>query len=232
MFSGRLATDVLEPSSRWAGVVRFSASRGCCASRSGHPSVFNAAFASLQLAIGIGLLMRRAVVPALLASIVWALAVWYLGEGLGGLTGSNAALLTGAPGPRCCTRCWLLALGLLQPRVTATPSQPLGSASLGRVLGRRGDLAATARAAYWAGLGRDGCGGCQRCPWLAQSRRLLRRAKRRARRCRCPRRFRRAPSSRRARRVCACAFTSTRCGRRGIRLQRVLDRRRWTKPTV
>ena len=98
MFSGRLATDVLSPAA--AGQASFVSApvEQVVHLVSGHPAVFNGAFAAVQLAIGIGLLMRRAVVPALLTSIVWALAVWYLGEGLGGLTGSNAALLTGAPG--------------------------------------------------------------------------------------------------------------------------------------
>jgi hypothetical protein len=98
MFSTRFATDILAPAG--SGQASFvSAPVAHIAHVVGqHPVVFNAAFASVQLAIGVALLLRRAVVPALAASIVWSLAVWYLGEGLGGLTGSNAALLTGAPG--------------------------------------------------------------------------------------------------------------------------------------
>jgi len=98
MFSGRLAADVLSPAA--AGQASFVSApvEHVAHLVSEHPAAFNAAFACLQLAIGVGLLLRRAVVPALFVSIAWAFAVWYLGEGLGGLTGSNAALLTGAPG--------------------------------------------------------------------------------------------------------------------------------------
>jgi hypothetical protein len=98
MFSARFATEVLAPAGN--GQASFVAAPVAHVAHlvGQHPVVFNAAFASLQLAIGVGLLLRRAVIPSLIASIAWSLAVWYLGEGLGGLTGSNAALLTGAPG--------------------------------------------------------------------------------------------------------------------------------------
>ncbi len=57
-----------------------------------------AVFGSIQLAIGLGLLVRRTARPALGASIVWALGVWYLGQGLGGLASGHAAIISGAPG--------------------------------------------------------------------------------------------------------------------------------------
>jgi hypothetical protein len=98
MFSTRFATDVLSPAADGQASFVSTPAHHVAHLVGTHPVLFNAAFASVQLAIGVGLLVRRAVVPALLASIVWALAVWYLGEGLGGLTGPDAALLTGAPG--------------------------------------------------------------------------------------------------------------------------------------
>ena len=45
------------------------------------PAGWNAAFAVTQLLLGAGLLWRRTVRAALAASIGWALAVWWLGEG-------------------------------------------------------------------------------------------------------------------------------------------------------
>jgi len=98
MFGTSFATEVI--GSAGTGQAWFvSAPVGHVANMvGGHRAVFNAAFALLQLAIGAGLLVRRIAVPSLLVSIGWSLAVWYLGEGLGGLTGPNAALLTGAPG--------------------------------------------------------------------------------------------------------------------------------------
>ncbi len=59
--------------------------------------VFNAAFATVQLLIAVGLFVRRAVKPALALSIVWALSVWWFGESFGGiLIGSSP--LAGMPG--------------------------------------------------------------------------------------------------------------------------------------
>ena len=63
-----------------------------------HPVLWNVPFALLQLALGAGLLFRRTVKLALAASIVWAVGVWYLGEGLSGLASGQASLLAGAPG--------------------------------------------------------------------------------------------------------------------------------------
>jgi hypothetical protein len=62
-----------------------------------HPTLTNSVFAGVQLALGLGLLLRRTARWALLASIGWAVSVWWLGEGMGGLT-AGETLLTGAPG--------------------------------------------------------------------------------------------------------------------------------------
>jgi hypothetical protein len=62
------------------------------------PAAWNALFATIQLALAIGLLCRPAVRAALAGTVVWALAVWWLGEGLGGLFTAAADPLTGAPG--------------------------------------------------------------------------------------------------------------------------------------
>jgi hypothetical protein len=59
---------------------------------------FNALFATIQLAIAVGLLWRPAVRAALAGSIVWGLLIWWLGEGLGGVFTSAASPITGAPG--------------------------------------------------------------------------------------------------------------------------------------
>jgi len=62
------------------------------------PVVMDVAFGLIQLALGVGILYARTARRALAASVVWALLVWYLGEGLGGLLGGSSSLLTGAPG--------------------------------------------------------------------------------------------------------------------------------------
>ena len=63
-----------------------------------HIAGWNALFAGTQLAIGAGLLVRRTVHPALVASFAWSLLVWWFAEGLGGLLTGAASPLSGAPG--------------------------------------------------------------------------------------------------------------------------------------
>ena len=69
-------------------------------------AVFNTAFALVQIAIGVGLLYRPAVKPALAASFGWVLVVWWFGEAFGMMFMATtpmggapmATALTGAPG--------------------------------------------------------------------------------------------------------------------------------------
>jgi hypothetical protein len=63
-----------------------------------HIVIYNAIFATIQLVLAFGLFWRPTVKIALGASIVWAIGVWWFGEGLGGvLTGGTSAYM-GAPG--------------------------------------------------------------------------------------------------------------------------------------
>lgn len=63
-----------------------------------HSVATNTAFALIQLAIGLGIACRWTVKPALLLSVGWSLAVWWFGEGLGGVLSGGASLLQGGPG--------------------------------------------------------------------------------------------------------------------------------------
>jgi hypothetical protein len=63
-----------------------------------HPAGWNIPFASLQVALGIAILVPRTARLGLAASVAWAAGVWYLGEGLSGLADGHASLLSGAPG--------------------------------------------------------------------------------------------------------------------------------------
>ena len=60
--------------------------------------VWNFFFGFVQLLIGLGLLYRRTVRPAIVAMACWAFAVWWFGEGFGMLMTGTATPLTGAPG--------------------------------------------------------------------------------------------------------------------------------------
>jgi hypothetical protein len=63
-------------------------------------TLWNTLAAEIQCAIGLGLILsRKTVKPALLLSFLWAPAVWWFGEGFGGLTSNTLpAPLMGAPG--------------------------------------------------------------------------------------------------------------------------------------
>jgi hypothetical protein len=63
-----------------------------------HQLPLNTAFALVQVAIGLGILYRPTVKPALAASFFWAFAVWWSGEAFGLLFTNAANALTGAPG--------------------------------------------------------------------------------------------------------------------------------------
>jgi hypothetical protein len=63
-----------------------------------HVAIWNTFFALIQVAIGLGLLFRPTVRPALTVSFFWAFGVWFFGEGLGLLFTGSASALTGAPG--------------------------------------------------------------------------------------------------------------------------------------
>jgi len=63
-----------------------------------HPVSTNAAFAAIQLVLALGIAWRPTVKVALAASVVWAIAVWWLGEGLGEVLNSAASPVSGAPG--------------------------------------------------------------------------------------------------------------------------------------
>ena len=63
-----------------------------------HPVIFNSLIALMQLLIGLLIIWKKSLRLGLVVSIIWGLSVWYLGEGLGGILGSQTSLLLGAPG--------------------------------------------------------------------------------------------------------------------------------------
>jgi hypothetical protein len=61
-------------------------------------TLWNTLFALTQVLIGLGLLYRPTVKPALALSFFWALTVWWFGEAFGMMFMTMASPLTGAPG--------------------------------------------------------------------------------------------------------------------------------------
>lgn len=98
MFTSGFAQHVLAPAGE--GQPWFVSEPVALTSRliAEHPVAWDIGFAVIQLGLGMGFMVPRLVRPALVASIAWALGVWWLGEGLGGLAGGHADVLTGAPG--------------------------------------------------------------------------------------------------------------------------------------
>jgi hypothetical protein len=62
------------------------------------PILTNTFFAGIQFVIGFGIVWKRSCKPALALSIVWALGVWWFGEGAGGIFQGTATPFGGGPG--------------------------------------------------------------------------------------------------------------------------------------
>jgi hypothetical protein len=80
----------------------------------------NIAIILVQLALACGLLWRRTVKATLALSIAWALGVWWLGEGFGGIFAGKATLLVGAPGSAALYALLALVGWPTERRVTST----------------------------------------------------------------------------------------------------------------
>ena len=98
MFTLGFAHNVIAPAAVGQPLFVGGAVRWSAALIATHPVVYDALFAAIQLALGVGLFIPRTIRPALVMSIFWAAGVWYFGEGLGGIFGGAASLLDGAPG--------------------------------------------------------------------------------------------------------------------------------------
>ena len=108
-------------------------------------AVWNTFFALIQLFIGVGLLYKPTVRPALAVSFAWALGVWFFGEGLGMVLTGTATALTGAPGS-------VLVYGLLG--LMAWPRAARG-ARAGADADDDGELTGVASSAAAQGIGRS-----------------------------------------------------------------------------
>ncbi len=98
MFTRKFATRVIAPAAAGQPVWVSWPVRHAAVVIAAHPAPWDALFAVVQLALGVGFLWRRTARAAVACSVVWALGIWFLGESLGGLAGGTASPLTGGPG--------------------------------------------------------------------------------------------------------------------------------------
>ena len=109
-----------------------------------HVAAANASFALIQLLLALGIAWRPATRIALAASVAWALAVWWLGEGFGLLLTGTASPANGAPGA---VLIYALLAILLWPARRGRAAEFVA----GRAVGAR--AARLAWLALWGGLG-------------------------------------------------------------------------------
>lgn len=96
-----------------------------------HQELFALLAAASECAIGVALLVRRTVTPALVVSFAWAVNIWLTGEGFGGLfTGTAPTPLTGVIGT---APLYIIAGLLVWPRAARAGNTEPGPGLLGAV---------------------------------------------------------------------------------------------------
>ena len=146
MFGKGFADNVILPATQGQPALVSSTIRHVIQMIAAQPALVDAVVAAMQILIGVGLLIRQTVRPALVLSFVWALGVWSLGEGFGMLFTGMASPQTGAPGAALL----YLAIGVLVwPRAKAADAT--GSAASEGPLREWGGKAIWA--VVWSSLG-------------------------------------------------------------------------------
>lgn len=124
-----------------------------------HSASTDLLFALVQIALGLGIAWRRSVKPALAASIPWALAVWWFGEGLGGVLHGAGSPVLGGPGA-------VLIYAVLAVVLWPSPARPAGAPvpdfAAASALG--GPVAKALWAALWSGMAGLSLLGAARAP--------------------------------------------------------------------
>jgi hypothetical protein len=146
MFSKSFATQILAPTAQgnpgWISASILWSAHIVEA----NPIWTNAAFATLQLFIGLAIAIRVAVKPALVVSIAWSLLVWWFGEGLGGILLPGASALAGAPGA---VLLYALLAVLLWPTKESTGDPSTGGLSTNGLSVAAKPIGVTAAKAVW-----------------------------------------------------------------------------------
>jgi hypothetical protein len=97
MFGRSFVTQTIEPTAAGNPYIVSHSITWAAHIMVAHVTTYNAVFATVQLLLALGILYRPTLKPALAASILWALSVWWFGEGLGGAL-IGASPIMGGPG--------------------------------------------------------------------------------------------------------------------------------------
>jgi hypothetical protein len=124
-----------------------------------HRLLANGSFATIQLLIALGLFARATTRVALAGSIVWALLVWWLGEGLGGSLAGPQSPISGFPGAALL---YAVAAVFLWPPRRADAGEGTLSVAASSPAGRV--LTALAWLALWGSFGYELLRGANRSP--------------------------------------------------------------------
>lgn len=127
MFGSGFASQVIEPAAHGNPALIARPELWAAHAIAANPLFWNWPFATMQLALALGLFWPRTVKLALAASVPYSLGVWWLGEGFGGVLAGSASPIAGAPGP---VILYALLAGLLWP--AGGDGDSVASSSLGR----------------------------------------------------------------------------------------------------
>ncbi|MGI8753947.1 MAG: hypothetical protein ACR2MN_16865 [Acidimicrobiales bacterium] len=97
MFSRSFVTNTIEPTAAGAPSFVAQPTLGAAHLMIHHIALYNVFFATIQVVIALAIFSRPFTKVGLALSIVWSLGVWWLAEGIGGVT-NGASPLSGAPG--------------------------------------------------------------------------------------------------------------------------------------
>jgi len=97
MFGRDFVTQTLEPAAQGTPWIVEHPSMWAAHFMIHHITLYNSFFATIQLVIALAIFYRPTLKFGLGLSVVWSVAVWWLGEGIGGVTAGATALM-GAPG--------------------------------------------------------------------------------------------------------------------------------------
>jgi len=147
MFTPTFATQVITPTAQGNPAIIADPIMWAAGIMAHQPVLTNAVFATIQLLVGLGIAWRPTVKTALAGSIVWAVAVWWFGEGLGGVLSGSANPLSGAPGAVIIYALLAVLLWPTTNRPSTPPSRPGPSASWSWVAAR--PVGATTARVLW-----------------------------------------------------------------------------------